>query len=162
MGLKKNQTLRIYIMISIRKAKPEDTAVITDFQLKMAWETEEIKLDTLIVTKGVKAVFEDPSRGQYYVAESNGIVISSLLITYEWSDWRNCNVWWFQSVYVTPGYRRKGVFRMMYTHIKKLAEENDIAGLRLYVETKNTKAKKTYEALGMSTEHYAFYEWMRK
>ncbi len=149
-------------MISIRKAKPEDATVIIDSQKKMARETEEMKLDNQIVTKGVQAVFEDPSRGQYYVAESNGIVISSLLITFEWSDWRNCNVWWFQSVYVTPGYRRQGVFRMMYTHIKKLAEEHYIAGLRLYVETKNTKAQKTYEALGMSSEHYAFYEWMRK
>jgi len=128
----------------------------------MAWETEELKLVPGIVTKGVHAVFEDPSRGQYYVAESSGKVISSLLITYEWSDWRNCNVWWFQSVYVLPENRRQGVFRMMYSHIRKLAEEQDIAGLRLYVETKNTRAQKTYEALGMSSEHYSFYQWMRK
>jgi GNAT superfamily N-acetyltransferase len=149
-------------MITIRKAKPEDLPSIIDFQQKMAWETEELKLVPGIVTKGVHAVFEDPSRGQYYVAESSGKVISSLLITYEWSDWRNCNVWWFQSVYVLPENRRQGVFRMMYSHIRKLAEEQDIAGLRLYVETKNTRAQKTYEALGMSSEHYSFYQWMRK
>ncbi len=128
----------------------------------MAWETEEMKLVPETVTKGVNAVFDDPSRGQYYVAENDGYVIASLLITYEWSDWRNCNVWWFQSVYVAPEYRRQGIFRKMYDHIRNLAEEQDIAGLRLYVETKNSRAQKTYEALGMSSEHYSFYEWMRK
>jgi len=149
-------------MISIRKAIIADAPSIVDFQLKMAWETEEMKLDVVTVTKGVQAVFEDQSRGQYYIAENNGAVIASLLITYEWSDWRNCNVWWFQSVYVKPEFRRKGVFRKMYEHIKQLAEEQNIAGLRLYVESKNTRAQKTYEALGMSSEHYDFYEWMRK
>jgi GNAT superfamily N-acetyltransferase len=149
-------------MILIRKAKPSDAQAIIDYQLKMAWETENMKLVPEIVTKGVDAVFHDQSRGQYYVAESNGKVVASLLITYEWSDWRNCSVWWFQSVYVVLEFRRQGVFRKMYSHIRELAEELDIAGLRLYVETKNSRAQKTYEALGMSSEHYAFYEWMRK
>jgi GNAT superfamily N-acetyltransferase len=149
-------------MVIIRKATPVDAPDIIDFQLKMAWETEEMALDKETVTKGVNAVFHDLSRGQYYVAESSDIVVASLLITYEWSDWRNCNVWWFQSVYVVPDFRRQGIFRKMYMHIRQLAEENDIAGLRLYVETKNSKAQKTYEALGMSSEHYSFYEWMRK
>lgn len=149
-------------MISIRKATPSDALAIIDFQQKMAWETEEMKLASETVTRGVNAVFQDQWRGQYYVAEADNKVIASLLITYEWSDWRNCNVWWFQSVYVLPEYRRQGVFRKMYSYIKQLAEEQDIAGLRLYVETKNTRAQKTYEALGMSSEHYSFYEWMRK
>jgi GNAT superfamily N-acetyltransferase len=149
-------------MILIRKAKPSDAQAIIDYQLKMAWETENMKLVPEIVTKGVDAVFRDQSRGQYYVAESDGKVVASLLITYEWSDWRNCSVWWFQSVYVMPEFRRQGVFRKMYIHIRELAEEQDIAGLRLYVETKNSRAQKTYKALGMSSEHYAFYEWMRK
>jgi GNAT superfamily N-acetyltransferase len=149
-------------MIIIRKANQSDAPFIADFQLKMAWETEKMALDPDVVIKGVKAVFEDPSRGQYYVAEITGRVITSLLITFEWSDWRNCNVWWFQSVYVVPEFRRQGVFRKMYAHIRNIAEEQDIAGLRLYVETKNERARKTYEALGMSSEHYSFYEWMRK
>ena len=149
-------------MILIRKAVPSDSPSIIDFQLSMAWETENMKLVHEIVTKGVDAVFNDFSKGQYYVAEDDGKVIASLLITYEWSDWRNCNVWWFQSVYVVPEFRRKGVFRKMYSYIRELAVQEDIAGLRLYVETKNSKAQKTYEALGMSSEHYAFYEWMRK
>jgi GNAT superfamily N-acetyltransferase len=149
-------------MITVRKAKPIDAPSIVNFQLKMAWETEEMALDPGTVYRGVNAVFEDPSRGQYYVADDNEKVIASLLITFEWSDWRNCNVWWFQSVYVIPESRRQGIFRKMYNHIRHLAEEQDIAGLRLYVETKNIRAQKTYEALGMSSEHYSFYEWMRK
>lgn len=149
-------------MILIRKAIPSDAPSIIEFQLKMAWETENIRLVPETVNMGVRAVFQNQSRGQYYVAESDGKVIASLLITYEWSDWRNCNIWWFQSVYVIPEFRRQGVFRKMYIYIKNLAEEHDIAGLRLYVETKNSRAQKTYEALGMSSEHYAFYEWMRK
>ena len=149
-------------MISVRKAKLSDAPSIIDFQLRMAWETEKIKLVQEIVTKGVHAVFEDKSRGQYFVAVADGNVVASLLITYEWSDWRNCNVWWFQSVYVIPEYRRQGIFRSMYAHIKKLAIEQNVAGLRLYVETKNRIARKTYEELGMNSEHYSFYEWMRK
>jgi GNAT superfamily N-acetyltransferase len=149
-------------MIAIRKAVLPDAPSIIDFQLKMAWETEKMKLNRETVTKGVNAVFDDRSRGEYFVAENDGQIIASLLITYEWSDWRNCNVWWFQSVFVVPEFRRQGVFRKMYNHIKQQAEEQDIAGLRLYVESKNTRAQKTYEALGMSSEHYSFYEWMRK
>ncbi|HAM09177.1 MAG: GNAT family N-acetyltransferase [Bacteroidetes bacterium GWE2_41_25] len=149
-------------MITIRNANPDDAEVIIDFQQKMAWETEQMTLVTEMVTDGVKAVFDNSSRGKYWVAEQDNLLIASLLITYEWSDWRNAEVWWLQSVYVLPGYRRQGVFRMMYSHIRKLAEKQDVAGLRLYVETKNIQAQKTYEALGMSSEHYAFYEWMRK
>jgi GNAT superfamily N-acetyltransferase len=149
-------------MILVRKAEPSDAPSIIDFQLKMALETEKINLVHELVAKGVDAVFRDQSKGQYYVADSDNKVIASLLITYEWSDWRNCSVWWIQSVFVVPEYRRGGIFREMYNHIKQLAEEQDIAGLRLYVETKNSKAQKTYEALGMNSEHYAFYEWMRK
>ncbi|MDQ1332447.1 MAG: hypothetical protein QG576_481 [Bacteroidota bacterium] len=150
------------LMIKIRNAIPEDAPEIIDFQQKMAWETEKMHLTPEIVTKGVQAVFKEPSRGEYFVAESDGRVVASLLITYEWSDWRNCNVWWFQSVYVVPEFRRQGIFRKMYTHIRNLVEENEIAGLRLYVETKNEQAQKTYEAMGMSSGHYSFYEWMRR
>lgn len=149
-------------MIIVRNANPSDAPAIIDFQKRMAWETEKLALDPDTVTKGVNAVFEDNTKGQYYVAEAGGNVIASLLITFEWSDWRNCNVWWFQSVFVVPEFRRKGVFRKMYTHIRNLAGEQGIAGLRLYVETRNINARKTYEALGMTSEHYSLYEWMRK
>jgi ribosomal protein S18 acetylase RimI-like enzyme len=84
------------------------------------------------------------------------------LITYEWSDWRNSNVWWFQSVYVLPDFRRTGIFRSMYLHIKNEADKQGVAGLRLYVETNNSRAQKTYEALGMKSGHYTMYEWLKE
>jgi ribosomal protein S18 acetylase RimI-like enzyme len=148
-------------MIKIRKAILTDAPTIIDFQQKMAWETEQFTLKPEIVTEGVKAVFDVPSRGQYWVAEENGEVVSSLLITYEWSDWRNTNVWWIQSVYVLPEFRRTGIFRSMYCFIKKESEMENAAGLRLYVEKNNSKAQNTYEALGMKSEHYTMYEWLK-
>jgi GNAT superfamily N-acetyltransferase len=149
-------------MTIIRKAKPEDAEVIIDFQQKMAWETEHMTLVAEIIDKGVKAVFNDNSRGQYWVAEEKGIVVASLLITNEWSDWRNCNVWWFQSVYVLPEFRRTGIFRSMYLHIKNEAVKESVAGLRLYVETNNSAAQHTYEALGMKSIHYKMFEWLKE
>jgi GNAT superfamily N-acetyltransferase len=149
-------------MITIRKAIPTDAEIIIDFQKKMAWETEEMTLVPEIISKGVKAVFDDSSRGQYWVAEDKNIIIASLLITHEWSDWRNCNVWWFQSVYVLPTFRRSGVFKAMYQFIKNEAEKTGVGGLRLYVETNNLKAQYTYEALGMKSEHYKMFEWMKQ
>jgi len=149
-------------MILIRKATPEDAEVIIDFQQKMALETENMTLPTEIVTPGVKAVFANPSLGQYWVADDDGTVVASLLITSEWSDWRNTFVWWFQSVYVRPSHRRNGIFRSMYSHIRQEAEKAGVPGLRLYVETNNQRAQETYEALGMTREHYAMYEWMKE
>lgn len=149
-------------MIAIRKATSSDANVIIDFQQKMAWETEHMNLVPAIVSKGVNAVFEDNNRGQYWVAENDGVAVASLLITFEWSDWRNCNVWWFQSVYVLPEFRRTGIFKSMYMHIKNEAEREGIPGLRLYVETNNFPAQQTYEALGMKSLHYKMYEWMKE
>jgi ribosomal protein S18 acetylase RimI-like enzyme len=146
----------------IRKANPSDADIIIDFQQKMAWETEQMTLAPDIVKKGVNAVFEDLSRGQYWVAENETGIAASLLITYEWSDWRNSNVWWFQSVYVLPEFRRTGIFRSMFHHIKSEGEKAGIAGLRLYVETNNARAQKTYEALGMESLHYRMFEWMKE
>jgi len=149
-------------MILIRKAIPSDASTIIGFQQKMAWETEQMVLVDEIITKGVETVFKEPSRGQYYVAEADGKVIASLLITYEWSDWRNSNVWWVQSVYVLPRFRRQGIFRSMYDFIMKEADKHYVAGLRLYVETNNSAAQKTYESLGMKSEHYRMYEWLKE
>lgn len=148
-------------MISIRKANKEDAPLIIDFQQRMAWETEGFELQSEIVTNGVHSVFANREHGQYWVAESGSKVIASLLITHEWSDWRNARVWWIQSVYVIPEWRRKGVFRSMYNMIKTEAEANGIAGLRLYVETNNIEAQKTYESLGMQCQHYRMYEWLK-
>jgi ribosomal protein S18 acetylase RimI-like enzyme len=145
-------------MSEVRKAVPEDLQAISEFQIKMAWETERLALSPETVMNGVKAVFDKPSRGQYWVATDTGKVIASLLITYEWSDWRNTDIWWLQSVYVIPEVRRKSVFLKMYSHIKVEAEKQNVAGLRLYVETNNAAAQKTYEAIGMKSEHYRLYE----
>ncbi|MFN8239172.1 MAG: GNAT family N-acetyltransferase [Bacteroidales bacterium] len=148
-------------MISIRKAVDKDVSLIVAFQEAMALETENLRLDNNLVSKGVKEVFRNTARGCYYIAEYNGEVVASLLITYEWSDWRNADVWWFQSVYVIPSFRRKGIFRLMYDYIRQESVKANAAGLRLYVESNNTVARKTYEAMGMSCEHYTTYEWLR-
>jgi len=145
----------------IREARIIDADKIIGFQKKMAKETEDMSLDHEIINQGVYAVFADPAKGKYYVAEDNSEVIGSLLITNEWSDWRNSFVWWFQSVYIEKSYRRRGIFKMMYNHIKENAINNGIAGLRLYVEVENTTAQKTYEAMGMSSSHYKMYEWLK-
>ena len=145
----------------IREARIIDADKIIGFQKKMAKETEDMSLDHEIINQGVYAVFADPAKGKYYVAEDNSEVIGSLLITNEWSDWRNSFVWWFQSVYIEKSYRRRGIFKMMYNHIKESAINSGIAGLRLYVEVENTTAQKTYEAMGMSSSHYKMYEWLK-
>ncbi|MGE5348197.1 MAG: N-acetyltransferase family protein [Actinomycetota bacterium] len=147
-------------MMTIRRASPDDAPSIISFQQAMAMETEGMKLNSDVITKGVMAVFHDPNKGQYYVAEEAGRVVASLMITYEWSDWRNASIWWFQSVYVIPEYRRKGIFRLMYDHVRQEGLECGIAGLRLYVESANERAQKTYEAMGMNGNHYRTFEWM--
>lgn len=150
------------IMIVIKKANEKLISTIADFQIKMAWESEGYQLDKERINKGVKAVFDDENKGQYFVAYDDNTVIASLLITYEWSDWRNAWVWWIQSVYVLPEYRRKGVFSSMYQHVKSKVEQNEnIAGLRLYVEKENVRAISTYKKIGMTDEHYNFFEWMK-
>ena len=149
-------------MMNVRNATLEDAATIAAFQVAMALETEELALDPDVVNEGVAAVFRDPSKGRYFVAEDAGAVVASLMITHEWSDWRNGLVWWIQSVYVQPEYRKKGVYTQMYRHIKNQVETSaDIRGVRLYVDKRNIPAQKVYTRLGMNGSHYDTYEWMR-
>lgn len=148
--------------MQIRKGNSEDAKIIIDFQQKMAKETEDLELDNKTITKGVHAVFEDSSKGTYYVAEDNGKVIASLMTTYEWSDWRNGCVLWIQSVYVLPEYRQKGVYKQMYEHLKQLVIASEkYLGLRLYVDLTNKRAQKVYTKLGMNGEHYKLFEWFK-
>ena len=147
--------------IRIREAAVTDAPPIIEFQQAMARETESIELDGSVVTRGVHAVFDDPSRGRYFVAEAEGEVIASLLITYEWSDWRNGNVWWIQSVYVRPAFRRRGVYARMYKHVKAIAQREDVRGIRLYVDRRNAPAQDVYRRCGMDGEHYLVFEWMK-
>jgi len=146
----------------IRQAKETDAASIVAFQLAMAWETEQLQLHEPTVTKGVAAVFSDPSKGTYYVAETEGKVVGSLLTTFEWSDWRNGTVLWIQSVYVLPGFRKRSIFSRLYKHIQeKVAANTDLRGIRLYADKTNIPAQGVYEHLGMTSEHYQMYEWMK-
>ena len=146
----------------IRKARPEDASKIAGFQLAMALETEDLQLDKKTVDKGVEAVFKDPSKGNYYIAEIEEHVVASLLTTFEWSDWRNGTVLWIQSVYVLPDFRKIGIYTAMYQHIQQLVTENDdLKGIRLYAEKTNETAHLVYEKAGMSAEHYQLYEWLK-
>lgn len=146
----------------IRQAIESDAPSIVEFQLAMAWETETLRLDEPTVVKGVAAVFADSSKGVYYVAETDGHVVGSLLTTFEWSDWRNGTVLWIQSVYVRPEYRKRSIFSKLYKHIQKMVVENqNLRGIRLYADKTNTSAHGVYEHLGMTAEHYQMYEWMK-
>jgi GNAT superfamily N-acetyltransferase len=148
--------------IAVREALRDDAAAIIEFQLAMALETEELTLDRDILTRGVNALFENPSLGRYFLAESDGRVIASLMITYEWSDWRNGMVWWIQSVYTIPEFRRRGVYATLYSHIRKQVEPDpNIRGIRLYVDNRNAPAQQVYARLGMEGEHYRVFEWMK-
>jgi GNAT superfamily N-acetyltransferase len=146
-----------------RDAHPGDAPDIVQFQINMARETEDLALDRETCTRGVNAVFDDPSKGRYFVAELDGTVIGSLLITYEWSDWRASMVWWIQSVYVREEHRGTGVYRGLYLHIRQLVEgDPSIAGIRLYVEKRNTRAQAVYSKLGMKGDHYLVFEAMKE
>jgi GNAT superfamily N-acetyltransferase len=153
--------MRLMSEIEYREATPADAPSIVEFQLAMARETEELELDREVLTKGVDAVFANASLGRYFVAAADGRVVASLMITYEWSDWRNGNVWWIQSVYVIPEFRRRGVYAGLYAFVRAMVEETAVRGIRLYVDERNKPAQEVYSRLGMNGEHYRVYEWMK-
>ncbi|WJG08126.1 GNAT family N-acetyltransferase [Aliiglaciecola sp. LCG003] len=144
----------------IRQAQPNDLQALVGFNQAMAQETEGKALDTDILTSGVSAMLSDSNKGFYLVAEQqDGEIAGSLMVTYEWSDWRNSQFWWVQSVYVRPENRRTGIYSMLYQKVQELAEQTDgVCGYRLYVEKENVIAQATYEKLGMGQSHYFMYE----
>ena len=144
----------------VRAAQRGDIANIAAWNVAMAWETEQKRIDPALLERGVSAVFDEPRRGFYMVAERDGAPIGCLLVTYEWSDWRCGDFWWIQSVYVVAEARRGGVFRGMYEAVMQRAREARAVGLRLYVETENQRAQGTYAGLGMERCHYFMYEAM--
>lgn len=147
--------------ITIRTATADDTDVLAQFNRHMAEETEEKALDADTVRKGVQSMFDDPTRGFYLVAVREEKIVGSLMITTEWSDWRNGTFWWIQSVYVRPHARRSGVYRALHHAVRTRARAaEDVCGLRLYVERGNESARETYEALGMTETSYRMYEEM--
>lgn len=149
------------MQFKIRDATVQDASTIADYNSRMAEETEGRALEPDIIGPGVLQVLGDQAKGRYWVAESGSAIIGQLMVTYEWSDWRNATIWWIQSVYVPVEYRRKGVFSALYRHVESLAgEEPGVCGLRLYVENTNRRAQQTYAALGMVKPSYLVMESM--
>ena len=141
--------------ISIRDATSADAAIIADFNASLAFESEGMRLDPELVGPGVNALLSDPSKGRYWMAEAAGKIVGQIMVTYEWSDWRNGMIWWIQSVYVHGEHRRSGVFSALYRHVESLArQDSQVCGIRLYVEHENARAQRTYESLGMNMTDY--------
>lgn len=147
--------------IKIRRAATRDIQTLADFNIAMAQETEDRSLDPETVQSGVSSVIDSSARGFYLIAESGDTCIGALLITFEWSDWRNGDLWWIQSVYVLPTHRQKGVFRQLYEAVVSQATAHgDVRGIRLYVEKDNLKAQRVYEHLKMTRTPYQIFERM--
>jgi GNAT superfamily N-acetyltransferase len=146
--------------LRIRHAAPTDLEFLARGNEAMARETEDKRLDPQTIRSGVAAVLSEPARGRYFIAEDeSGTPIGQLLVTYEWSDWRNAQFWWFQSVYVLPSARRNGVFKALYDHVDALVRSTPgICGLRLYVETDNVAAQRAYARCGMHDANYRVME----
>lgn len=145
--------------MEVRSAQAADAGVLANFQVAMAAETEDKGLDAQRLRQGIETLLEHPAEGFYLIAEQNGRALGSLMVTFEWSDWRNGRFWWIQSVYVDPAHRRQGVYSALHAQIKRLAREDpQSCGIRLYVERENLQAQRTYEKLGMVETHYRLFE----
>lgn len=155
--------MTIDTIVEIRKAELKDIECIAKFQKEMAMETENLDLDIHLLLEGVSAAIKDESKATYFIAEKGAEAIGMLMITKEWSDWRNGWVWWIQSVYTKPGFRGMGVYTLLYKYIKNLViNSHNVMGLRLYVDKRNIRAQSIYDSLGMTGEHYTTYEWMKE
>ena len=146
--------------IHVRRADLRDAEVVAAFNVAMALETENHRLDPSTVAAGVRAALADENRALYFVAEIDGRVVGQTLVTFEWSDWRNGFLWWFGSVYVAPEFRARGVFRALHEHIEHAARAAGSVGLRLYVWNENTRAQTTYGKLGWTDGNYKVMERM--
>lgn len=146
----------------VRGAQAADAGAIAGFNAAMAFETEGKRLLPDVLGAGVRRLLGEPGLGFYRVAEAQGEVIACLMVTTEWSDWRNGRFWWIQSVYVQPAWRRRGVFRALYADVREAAlRESDVCGLRLYVEHENAVAQATYRSLGMQQTGYLLFEELK-
>lgn len=147
-------------MFNLRIAEKSDAPMLAAHNCAMAFETENKSLELAVATLGAEGLFQRPELGFYLIAETDSIAAATLLVTYEWSDWRNGLFWWIQSVYVKPAYRRQGVYSKMYKHLKELAlsQPTPVCGFRLYAETDNQAAQATYKNLGMHACEYVMFE----
>jgi len=148
----------VSLEVKVRRACVGDAAIITQFNIDHALEIEDMALDAEKVSQGVNAVFLDASKGCYFVAEIDGEVVGSLLITYEWSDWRAAQIWWLQSVFVKPNARNHGAFKALFEFIEYEAKANSACELKLYVMDNNPRAKAAYERVGMHQSRYVIFE----
>jgi ribosomal protein S18 acetylase RimI-like enzyme len=142
----------------IRLAVLRDHSALVEHNLAMALETENLELNKEVVEAGVLKLLKDSTKGFYLIAEMNQQIAGSLMITFEWSDWRNEDIWWIQSVYIRPDFRKKGIYKKLYNTVKKMALESGTGSIRLYVDQSNIQAKSVYLQLGMEHSHYDLFE----
>jgi len=148
--------------MQVRLATPQDAPVLVEFNAAMALETEQKELLPEVIGAGVRSLLGNPAAGFYVLAEKDDRVLGALMITKEWSDWRNGTFWWIQSVYVRPELRRQGVYKLLYRHVQDLAANDPaVCGFRLYVEHENARAQATYRALGMKQTRYLVFEELK-
>jgi ribosomal protein S18 acetylase RimI-like enzyme len=146
------------MQIHVRRATSDDIDDLVAFNAAMARETESKELPFETLASGVRSLILDNRKGFYLVADVDGKAVGALMVTFEWSDWRDGQFWWLQSVYVRPAYRRQGVFRSLYQHLENMArDQDDVCGLRLYVEKANDIAQATYNTMGMDETGYVVY-----
>ncbi len=146
----------------VRPAQLDDVDCLSDFQVAMALESEGMALDRTTVRRGIATFLEQPDHGVYYVISDRDRAVGCAMVQYEWSDWRAKRVLWLHSVYVLPQFRRKGCFRTLYAYLQgEVKNRPELAGIRLYVDKKNTQAEDTYRRLGMTDEHYKLFEWLK-
>jgi len=145
-------------MLNIRIAELKDAEKIAKNNVYLAKESEDLDIDYKTTYKGVKAIISDKNKGFFIVTELNRKIIGELMVTYEWSDWRSKDFWWIQSVYVDKEHRKQGIFNKMKDFIIKLAKENNIDKVRLYVHNKNKDAINAYEKSNMKKDDYIIYK----
>ncbi|MGA7965332.1 MAG: GNAT family N-acetyltransferase [Gammaproteobacteria bacterium] len=141
-------------VLDIREAGPSDMDCVTRFSLACARDSEDLTLDEAVLRAGVETALSDPARGRYFLAERDGKPLGQVMVTREWSDWRNAWIWWLQSVYVSDEARGQGVFAAIYTHIEDTARRLGVRMIRLYVDQANTGAEKAYLKAGFERDHY--------
>ena len=145
--------------VRVRRAGREDIPTLVEFNRAMARESEDKGLNVETLTRGVTYLLNHPDEGCYLVAEVGADAAGTLMLTFEWSDWRNGRFWWIQSVYVAQPLRRRGVYRALHAEAKRLARQDpQCCGIRLYVEKNNTPAQATYSSLGMDQTGYLLFE----
>jgi GNAT superfamily N-acetyltransferase len=146
----------------IRLAQRRDAPALIAFNAGLALETESKVLFPEVIAAGVRRLLRHPESGFYVVAEEAGEVLGGLMITTEWSDWRNGNFWWIQSLYVRPEHRRRGIYKRLYQFVRQLAaSRRSVCGFRLYVERANRRARAAYRDAGMEETRYAMYEHLK-